>query len=200
MDDIPLLIDFATPSSILREQEPDLDASDFGNGPPGTFVVFPDGLRVSLPTDQIVFAEDSGGHARVGFGGMQLVGSEEGDLVFVGFASWCQDQLSPARSHTMRLDSQRVATVSVDGRLVWPADADRGCILTWSSGRERAPGPSTIVEGPGVVRRPAYRATRSRPRCTLVHLSRTWRPRAACQSRVPPLRTRRPDPLFRRRM
>ena len=54
-----------------------------GNGPPGTFVHFPHGLRVSLPTDQIVFANDAGGRARVGFGGMQFVGLEEGHLVFV---------------------------------------------------------------------------------------------------------------------
>ena len=91
-----------------------------GNGPPGTFVLFPNGLRVSLPTDQIVFADDTGGHARVGFGGMQFVGSEEGHLVFVRIRELLpEDQLSPARSHTMRLDAQRVATVSVDGRPVW---------------------------------------------------------------------------------
>jgi hypothetical protein len=121
MSDIPLLIDFATPSSIVGEQNRVSMLRIIGNGPPGTFVVFQHGLRVSLPTDQIVFAEDSGGHARVGFGGMQFVGSEEGDLVFVRIRELApEDQLSPARSHTMRLDSQRVATVSVDGRPVWP--------------------------------------------------------------------------------
>jgi hypothetical protein len=83
-------------------------------------VLFPNGLRVSLPTDQIVFADDTGGHARVGFGGMQFAGSEGGQLVFVRIREVLpEDQLSPARSHTMRLDSQRVATVSVDGRPVW---------------------------------------------------------------------------------
>ena len=35
--------------------------------------------RVSLPTDQIVLAEDIGGHARVGFGGMQFEGIEGDD-------------------------------------------------------------------------------------------------------------------------
>jgi hypothetical protein len=85
-------------------------------------VLFPNGLRVSLPTDQIVFADDTGGHARVGFGGMQFVGWEEGHLVFVRIREVLpEDQLSPARSHTMLLDSQRVATVSVDGRPVWCA-------------------------------------------------------------------------------
>ena len=121
MDDIPLLIDFATPSSIFREHNRISSLRIIGNGPPGTFVVFPDGLRVSLPTDQIVFADDTDGHARVGFGGMQFVGFEEGHLVFVRIRELLpKDQLSPARSHTMLLDSQRVATVSVDGRPVWP--------------------------------------------------------------------------------
>lgn len=121
MDDIPLLIDFATPSSIFREQNRISTLPIIGNGPPGTFVLFPNGLRVSLPTDQIVFADDTDGHARVGFGGMQFVGSEKGHLVFVRIRELLpEDQLSPARSHMMLLDSQRVATVSVDGRPVWP--------------------------------------------------------------------------------
>lgn len=121
MDDIPLRIDFATPSSIFREHNRISPLRIIGNGPPGTFVVFPDGLRVSLPTDQIVFADDTGGHARVGFGGMQFVGAEEGHLVFMRIRELLpEDQLSPARSHTMRLDSDWVTTISVDGRQVWP--------------------------------------------------------------------------------
>jgi len=120
VDDLPLLIDFATPSSIVREQNRISTLRIIGNGPPGTFVLFPNGFRVSLPTDQIVFSDDSGGHARVGFGGMQFVGSEEGYLVFVRIRELLpEDQLSAARSHTMRLDPQRVATVSVEGRAVW---------------------------------------------------------------------------------
>ena len=121
MDDLPLLIDFATPSSIFLEPNRISTLRIVGNGPPGTFVLFPNGFRVSLPTDQIVFSDDSGGHARVGFGGMRFVGSEEGHLVFVRIRELLpEDQLSPARSHTMRLDPQRVATVSVEGRAVWP--------------------------------------------------------------------------------
>jgi len=76
---------------------------------------------VSLPTDQIVFADDTAGHARVGFGGMRFVGSEEGRLVFVRTHElFPEDQLSPDRSRTMRLDPQWVAAISVDGRPVWP--------------------------------------------------------------------------------
>jgi hypothetical protein len=124
--DIPLLIDFATPSSIFREQNRISGLRIIGNGPPGTFVLFPHGLRVSLPTDQIVFADDTGGHARVGFGGMQFAGSEEEHLVFVRIRELLpEDQLSPARSRTMRLEAQLVATVSVDGRPVWPGGSDR---------------------------------------------------------------------------
>ena len=120
MDNLPLLIDFATPSSIFLEPNRISTLRIIGNGPPGTFVLFPHGLRVSLPTDQIVFSDDSGGHARVGFGGMRFIGSEEGHLVFVRIRELLpEDQLSPARSHTMRLDPQRVATVSVEGRAVW---------------------------------------------------------------------------------
>jgi hypothetical protein len=117
---IPLLIEFAAPSSIFREPNRVSALPIIGNGPPGTFVIFPIGLRVSLPTDQIVFTDDSGGHARVGFGGMQFVGSEGGELVFVRTRElFPEDQLSPDRSHTMRLAAQLVAAVSVEGQPVW---------------------------------------------------------------------------------
>jgi hypothetical protein len=92
-----------------------------GNGPPGTFVVFPAGLRVSLPTDQIVFAEQIDGRARVGFGGMQFTGLENGLLVFIRVRElFPEAQLSPARSHRMLLDPEWVAAVWVDNRRAWP--------------------------------------------------------------------------------
>jgi hypothetical protein len=95
-----------------------------GNGPPGTFVLFPNaGVRLSLPTDQIIFAAETDGQVRVGFGGMRFVGLQEGSLVFVRVRELLpEDQLSPARSHTMRLDPQWVSTISVDGRPAWSAD------------------------------------------------------------------------------
>ena len=117
-----LLIDFAAPTSLLREEDRPSTLPIIGNGPPGTFVLFPNGIKVSLPTDQIVFADDTGGHAQVGFGGMQFVGLKKGRLVFVRVRElFPEDQLSPARSHTMRLDPQWVVTISLDGRSIWPA-------------------------------------------------------------------------------
>lgn len=124
MEPVPLLIDFTALTSLLREENRISTLPIVGNGPPGTFVLFPNGLRVSLPTDQIVFAEDAGGHARVGFGGMRFVGLDEGRLVFVRIRElFAEDQLSPARSHTMRLDLQWVAKISIDGQPVWPAES-----------------------------------------------------------------------------
>ena len=123
MDPIPLLVDFAAPSSVFQEEDRISALPIIGNGPPGTFVLFPAGLRVSLPTDQIVFAEDAGGHARVGFGGMQFAGPDGGHLVFVRVREMRPpNQLSPDRSHTMRLDAQWVASVSVDGHLLWRSE------------------------------------------------------------------------------
>jgi hypothetical protein len=132
VNDIPLLIDFTAPSTILRERSRVSQLPIIGNGPPGTFVVFPNAFRVSLPTDQIVLADDTLGHARVGFGGMQFVGAEEEQLVFVRIREVLPEhQLSPARSHTMRLDSVFVAAVFVDGRLIWRSES--GARATWSS-------------------------------------------------------------------
>ena len=119
---MPLLIDFTAPTALLREEHRPSTLPIVGNGPPGTFVLFPNDFRVSLPTDQIVFADDTRGHVRVGFGGMQFVGLEGARLVFVRVRElFPEDQLSPARSHTMRLDPQWVTTISVDGRPLWPA-------------------------------------------------------------------------------
>lgn len=114
------MIDFAAPSSIFREPNRISALPIIGNGPPGTFVIFPGRLRVSLPTDQIVFTDDTSGHARVGFGGMRFVGFQEGQLVFVRSREVLpEERLSPARSPTMLLDPRWVAMVSSDGRLVW---------------------------------------------------------------------------------
>ena len=113
LENIPLLVDFTEPTSLLREQPRGPRLPIIGNGPPGTFVLFPKGLRVSLPTDQIVFADDTGGYARVGFGGMRFAGSEAGRLVFVRIRElYPDDQLSPARSHKMLLDPRWVAAIS----------------------------------------------------------------------------------------
>ena len=120
-NDIPLVIDFARPSSLLREKDRRSALRIVGNGPPGTFILFPNRLRVSLPTDQIVLAEETEGHVRVGFGGMRFVAEEAGRLVFVRFRElFPEEQLSPARSHTMVLEPQWVASVSVNGAAVWP--------------------------------------------------------------------------------
>jgi len=119
--ELRVVIDFVEPTSLLREEHRASALPIVGNGPPGTFVLFPNGFRVSLPTDQIVFASDDGGRARVGFGGMQFVGSRDGQLTFVRVRELHpEDQLSPARSHTMRLDPQWVAAILVDGSRVWP--------------------------------------------------------------------------------
>ena len=116
----PLLVDFVTPSSLLKEQHRPSMLPIVGNGPPGTFIVFPDGLRVSLPTDQIVIADAIRGFARVGFGGMRFVGQEGGGLVFVRERElYPEAQLSPDRSHMMRLEAHWVATIWAGGRLLW---------------------------------------------------------------------------------
>jgi hypothetical protein len=119
-----LLIDFVALTSLLREQDRPSTLPIIGNGPPGTFVLFPNGLKVSLPTDQIVFADDTGGHARVGFGGMRFVGLEQERLMFVRIRElFPEEQLSPARSHTMLLDPHWVAGILVSGHCVWPRES-----------------------------------------------------------------------------
>jgi hypothetical protein len=116
-----LAIEFAPGTSIYREQDLVSDLPILRNGPPGTYVIVPDGLRVSLPTDQILRADEATGRAEVAFGGMRFEGIDDGRLVFVRVRELHpEEQLSPERSHTMRLEPEWVASIRVDGRLIWP--------------------------------------------------------------------------------
>ena len=77
---------------------------------------------MSLPTDQIVFADDSDGHARVEFGGMEFAGVEDGQLAFIRIRElFPEDQLSPDRSHKMLLNPRWVAAITVDSQPAWPS-------------------------------------------------------------------------------
>ena len=117
----PLLIEFVSGTRITREPEVMSKLPILHNGPPGTSVVFRDGAEVPLPTDQIVFAEDTGGAAQVGFGGMSFEGIESGELVFVRVRDLQPEALlSPERGRRMTLDPRLVASIAVDGRVVWP--------------------------------------------------------------------------------
>jgi hypothetical protein len=52
---------------------------------------------------------------------MEFVGLDEGHLAFIRVRElYPEDQLSPDRSHLMRLEPSWVAGVSVDGQPRWP--------------------------------------------------------------------------------
>ena len=118
---VQVLVEFAAGTFLYRERDRPSQFPIVRNGPPGTFVLFPDGLRVSLPTDQIVTADDTTGHACIGFGGMAFVGIDGEQLVFRRVRElYPEEQLSPDRSHVMTLETRWVAALVVDGRRVWP--------------------------------------------------------------------------------
>jgi len=117
----PLLIEFVSGTRIAREPEVVSKLPILHNGPPGTSVIFRDGTEVPLPTDQIVFAEDTGGAAHVGFGGMSFEGLDGDDLVFLRVRDLQPEALlSPERGRRMTLEPRLVASIAVDGRVVWP--------------------------------------------------------------------------------
>ena len=121
---VPLVIEFASRTRLHRERDRVSQLPIHRNGPPGTFVVFPDGLRVSLPTDQIVFADDRAGRVRVGFGGMRFTGVEAGRLTFQRERELFPDVLlSPDRSHRMLLETFMVASIHGHGELLWSGPA-----------------------------------------------------------------------------
>ena len=117
---LPLVIVFASGARLYRERDRSSHLPIHRNGPAGTFVVF-DTLRVSLPTDQIVFAEETGNAVTVGFGGFRFDGSRDGSLVFTRVRDLLpEDQLSPDRSWTMTLEPSWVTAIDVDGVRAWP--------------------------------------------------------------------------------
>jgi hypothetical protein len=121
MSDAPLRIRFLEDTRLRKEAAFASGLPIVGNGPPGTFVVFPSGLQVPLPTDQIVESHDDGGAVVVGFGGLRFDGLEGGQFVFRRVRElWPDEQLSPERSRKMTLRTELVAAIFVDGELVWP--------------------------------------------------------------------------------
>jgi hypothetical protein len=124
VNNYPLLIEFVPGARISRDPAFVAFVSTLPiaqNGPPGTSIVFEDGARAPLPTDQIVFAEDGDGAAQVGFGGMSFEGLEGGQLVFLRVRDLQPEELlSPQRGRRMTLNPRLVTSVSVGGRVVWP--------------------------------------------------------------------------------
>ena len=70
---IPLLIAFAAPSSLVVERDRPSQFPILGNGPPGTFVLFPGRLRVSLPTDRDLHPAEANERERRGIDGGPVV-------------------------------------------------------------------------------------------------------------------------------
>lgn len=117
----PLVIEFVAGTRLRQEASFSPGLPIVGNGPPGTFVIFPGGRQVPLPTDQVVDSDDGCGAAHVGFGGMRFDGMEGGLLVFRRVKDlWPEAQLSPERRRRMTLEPEMVATIRVDDVVVWP--------------------------------------------------------------------------------
>jgi hypothetical protein len=121
MSEFPLLIEFVAETRLERDPDRVPKLAIVQNGPPGTRVVFADGSKVPLPTDQIVFADDATGCARVAFGGMSFEGLEDDFLVCYRVRELQPEALlSPERGRRMTLKPDMVAAIYVDGRRVWP--------------------------------------------------------------------------------
>lgn len=124
MEFAPVLVEFVPGTRIERGAAGTTKLPIVQNGPPGTAVIFADGTRVNVPTDQIVSADDAGGAARIGFGGMRAAGFEDGLLVFYREREILPEaRLSPERGRRMTLRPELVRAITVEGLLVWSAPA-----------------------------------------------------------------------------
>ena len=122
--DAHLIVEFKPGSAIQREPDRPSDLPMYRNGPPGTFVLLA-GVRISLPTDQIIAVDVTDRAVTVGFGGMHFTGVDQGRLTFARVREVLpDDELSPDRSRTMTLDIEWVTQVHEAGRLVWSGRGD----------------------------------------------------------------------------
>lgn len=134
----PLVITFASGSTLQREPDRASDLRIVRNGPPGTFVRLAD-VRISLPTDQIVEIDEHDGTVTAAFGGMRFTGVQDTRLTFTRVRDLRpEEELSPDRSWTMTLEPQWVAAVYEDGEQVWPASVPRRAGLCASCAQARA--------------------------------------------------------------
>jgi hypothetical protein len=114
------VVEFVRGSRVERERDFVPGLPIVQNGPPGTFVIFADGSRVPLPTDQITSMEQRAGAARVVFGGMRFDGVEGGLLTFRRVRDLAAEHdLSPERGRRMTLEPETVAAVFMEERLAW---------------------------------------------------------------------------------
>ena len=125
MGSFPLVIRFVRGARLERQAAVTPKLPIVQNGPPGTFVIFPDGRRLPLPTDQIVEARDGDGEgeggAEVAFGGMSFEGLEDGLLVFHRVRDLVPEHLlSPERGRRMTIEPAMVQSIAVDGIPTWP--------------------------------------------------------------------------------
>jgi hypothetical protein len=129
---------FADGATLHREAELVQGLPVIGNGPPGTFVHVA-GVRVSLPTDQIVETSTRDGTVQVTFWGMRFAGPDAaGRLIFNRVRERLPEaQLSPARSHRMVLEPHWVTAVTAHGVRLFPGIAQE-------------PEPGTAATGPQV--------------------------------------------------
>ena len=118
-----IVVEFVPGTRVEREAQVVPRLPIVQNGPPGTTVCFADGLRIPLPTSQIVSFEDGvDAAARVTLGGMRFAGVVAGQLVFLRVRDLEPEaRLSPERSSRMTLEPDMVVSVTVDGHVVWPS-------------------------------------------------------------------------------
>jgi hypothetical protein len=110
---------FAVGATLFREADRRSDLPIYRNGPPGTFVIV-ERTRISLPTDSILDAVERDDTVVVDFDGFRFDGARQGELVFSRVRDRLpEEELSPDRSWTMKLDERWIALVSVDGNTVW---------------------------------------------------------------------------------
>ena len=124
-------LEFAAGSRIQRAPSVRTQLPLVRNGQPPTHVVFADKQGISLPTDQIVSADDSRGYARVTFGGMRFEGVEEGLLAFRRVREVLPEhELMPERGRLLRIDPPRVSRVLAGPNVVWPDGGGKRLAVT----------------------------------------------------------------------
>jgi hypothetical protein len=113
---VPVVIEFAPGSRLQNSEDSDALAAE-------AIVILKNGLRISVPADQIV-ASGSPGGVMLGLGGMSFEGMQDGKFVFWRVRDLLpEDRLSPDRGDKMTLDPAAISRIQVQGTQVYPRPA-----------------------------------------------------------------------------
>jgi hypothetical protein len=110
---IPVLIEFVPGSRFLPKQE--------GETRGVSTVLLADGRCVEVPEDQVIFADEKSGQARLGLGGMSYEGIRDDRFELWRVRDlWPEDRIAVSSEQRILVAREMVSRILLEGAQVYP--------------------------------------------------------------------------------